>query len=221
LDDEGQAIGMIQYLPVDYARVEGHDLYFIQCIWVHGYDEGIGNVQGQGAGTSLLQAAEEDAKALGAKGMVAWGLAFPHWMPAAWYMKHGYLEVDRLTYDVLVWKPFVDDAQVPCQPRMARWLRPRKTPAPVPGQVTVTAFVTSWCPGLSEANTARRAAAEFGERVVFQEIDTSDPAVLHEWGIEVALYIDDECINAGQTDYPPPSYEAIKQKIQQHLETIR
>jgi len=42
--------------------------------------------------------------------------------------------------------------------------------------------------------------------------------VLHEWGIESALYIDDECINAGMTDYPPPTYEGIKKKIQEHLE---
>jgi GNAT superfamily N-acetyltransferase len=214
LDDDGRAIGMIQYLPVDYVRVEGHDLYFIQCIWVHGYDEGMGNVQGHGAGTALLQAAEDDAKARGAQGMVAWGLAYPHWMPAAWYEKHGYVEVDRLPYDVLVWKPFTSDAEAP------RWLRPRKTPAPVPGRVTVTAFVTHWCPGLSEASAARRAAAEFGDRVVFRQLDTSDPAVLHEWGIESALYIDDECISAGMTDYPTPGYEDIKQKIQQRLELL-
>jgi GNAT superfamily N-acetyltransferase len=214
LDDDGQAIGMIQYLPADYARVEGHDLIFIQCIWVHGYEEGMGNVQGQGAGTALLQAAEDDARACGAKGMVAWGLIYPHWMPAAWYKKHGYVEADRLPYDALVWKPFTEDADAP------RWLRPRKPPAPVPGKVVVIAFVTHWCPGLSKASDAERAAAEFGDRVVFQEIDTSDPAVLHDWGIESALYIDDECINAGITDYPPPTYEGIKQKIQQHLERI-
>ena len=39
-----------------------------------------------------------------------------------------------------------------------------------------------------------------------------------EWGIEDALFIDDECINAGVTDYPPPGYEDIKARIQQRLE---
>jgi GNAT superfamily N-acetyltransferase len=222
LDDSGRAVGMIQYVPIKYARAEGQDLYFIQCIWVHGYDEGMGNQQGRGAGKALLQAAEEDAQALGAKGMVAWGLAFPNWMPAAWYEKQGYVEADRMGCDVLVWKPFSSDAQPPC------WMRPRKTPDPVPGRVTVTAFVTGWCPGLSPASNARkglsaasdarRATAEFGDRVVYQEIDTSDPAVLAEWGIESALFVDDECINTGMTDYPPPSYDEIKQKIQQKLE---
>jgi GNAT superfamily N-acetyltransferase len=212
LDDSERAVGMIQYVPIEYARAEGQDLYFIQCIWVHGYEEGMGNQQGRGAGRALLQAAEEDAQALGVKGMVAWGLAFPHWMPAAWYERQGYVEVDRMVCDVLVWKPFSSDAQPP------RWMRQRKTPDLVPGQVTVTALVTGWCPGLSQALEAQRAAAELGDRVVFREIDTSDPTVLAEWGLEHALFVDDECITAGLTDYPPPSYEGIMQKIQQKLE---
>jgi GNAT superfamily N-acetyltransferase len=207
VDDSGRAVGMIQYVPIEYARAEGQDLYFIQCIWVHGYEEGMGNQQGRGAGRALLQAAEEDIQALGAKGMVAWGLAFPHWMPAAWYERQGYVEIDRMVHDVLVWKPFSSDAQPP------RWMRLRKTPDPAPGKVTVTALVTGWCPGLSQALEAQHAAAEFGDRVVFREIDTSDPAVLAEWGMESALFVDDECIHAGLTDYPPPSCEDIKQKI--------
>jgi hypothetical protein len=52
-----------------------------------------------------------------------------------------------------------------------------------------------------------------------REVDTSDPQVLCEWGIE-SLFVDDECINAGMTDYPPPGYEEIKQKIQQRLEVM-
>jgi hypothetical protein len=129
---------MIQYVPIAYACAEGHDLYFIQYIWVHGYDEGMGNQQGRGAGRALLQAVEEDARAMVAKGMVAWGLAFPHWMPATWYEKQGYVEADRLARDVLVWKPFSNDAQAP------QWMRPRKTPAAEPGKVTVMAFVAGW-----------------------------------------------------------------------------
>ena len=70
------------------------------------------------------------------------------------------------------------------------------------------------------ASDAQRAAAEFGDRVVYREIDTSDPAVLAEWGIEGALFVDDECINSGLTDYPPPGCEEIRQKIRQKLEVI-
>ena len=213
LYDAGQASGMVQYVPIEHSRAEGHDLYLVQCIWVHGYDEGLGNVQGRGIGQALLQAAEQDAQALGARGMAAWGLAFPHWMPAAWYQKHGYVEVDRREVDVLVWKPFSKVAAAP------RWMRPRKAPDVTPGKVTVTAFVNGWCPSACEVSeVARRVAAEFGDRVVLQEIDTSEREVLLEWGIENALFIDGECINAGVTDYPPPGYEDIKERIQRRLE---
>ena len=84
LDDHGVVTGMIQYLPIEESFAEGKDLYFIMCIWVHGYKEGIGNFQKQGIGTALLEAAEEDVKSLGAKGIVAWGLWIPIWMKASW-----------------------------------------------------------------------------------------------------------------------------------------
>ena len=32
LDDSERAVGMIQYVPIEYARAEGRDLYFVQCI---------------------------------------------------------------------------------------------------------------------------------------------------------------------------------------------
>jgi hypothetical protein len=34
------------------------------------------------------------------------------------------------------------------------------------------------------------------------------------------LALDDECINSGLTDYPPPSYEELKQKIEQRWEVL-
>jgi hypothetical protein len=168
-------------------------------------------VQNRGIGKQLLQNAEQDARELGADGIAAWELGVPQWMPTSWFQKNGYLEVDRLQYDALVWKPFTDNAHPP------RWLRPKKLPQPVPGQITVTAFVTHWCPELSSAYIAEKVANEMGIYVAFRLIDTTDPDVLQEWGIESALYIDSECIYAGLTDFPPPDYGAIKTKILEHF----
>jgi len=95
IDDDGQVGGMIQYLPIEHAPALGRDLYFVLCIWVHGHAQGRGNFQGHGMGTALLEAAEADVRALGAKGMAAWGLALPFWMRASWFKKHGYRKVDR------------------------------------------------------------------------------------------------------------------------------
>ena len=86
---------MIQYVPIEQSVAEGNDLYFINCIWVHGYKEGRGSFRKQGMGKSLLQAAETDVEARGAKGLVAWGLVLPFWMKASWFKQHGYTKVDR------------------------------------------------------------------------------------------------------------------------------
>ncbi len=110
LDDRGEAGGMIQYVPIEYSTVAGNDLYFINCIWVHGYKEGRGNFQKQGMGKALLQAAEADVKAKGAKGIAAWGIWLPFWMKASWFKKQGYTRTDRNGIAVLLWKPFNEDA---------------------------------------------------------------------------------------------------------------
>jgi GNAT superfamily N-acetyltransferase len=185
-DDDGAVVGMIQYVPVEYAAVEGRNLYHIQCMWVHGYTEGIGNRQGRGAGRLLLQAAEDDARALGAKGMVAWGMDFPDWNPVSWYVANGYAEVDKNGHAALAWKPFVDDAAPP------KWIKSTgKKPDLTPAKVTVTALLHPWCqtPCIT-FEQARRAAASFGGRVVVDVVDTSDPATLREWGTTNAIFVD-------------------------------
>ena len=80
LIDEDQVCGMIQYLPVEHSNIAGEDIYFITCIWVHGYKEGVGNHQKKGMGKALLQAAEEDVRDKGAKGIAAWGITLPFWI---------------------------------------------------------------------------------------------------------------------------------------------
>jgi GNAT superfamily N-acetyltransferase len=61
-DESGVVGGMIQYVPVELSFVNGRNLYFINCIWVHGHKKGRGNFQKKGMGRALLKAAEEDAR---------------------------------------------------------------------------------------------------------------------------------------------------------------
>ncbi len=206
LDDNGQVGGMIQYTPVEHSFVEGKDLYLVNCIWVHGYKQGRGNFQKRGMGKALLQAAEDDAKALGANGIAAWGIPFPFWMKASWFRKQGYKKVDQQGFlgQVLLWKPFTNDAKPP------KWINQKKKPELIPGKVTVTGFLNGWCPAQSLAfERARRAAAKFGSDVIFQQIDTFDRDTFLEWGISDALFIDGKPVRTG----PPPSYEKIRNII--------
>lgn len=204
LDDESVVAGMIHYAPIEHSWVEGEDLYFVYCIWVHGHKKGRGDLRKRGVGTALLKAAEEDVRGLRSKGLVVWGLLLPFFMRAAWFKKHGYKKVDRKGISVLLWKTFSDDASRP------RWIRAKKKPQLVPGKVAVTALTNGWC---SAANgmveRAKRAAGEFGDEVVFREIDTGDRAVVHEWGLPAGLFVDGKNIYHG----PPLSYEKIKKNI--------
>jgi len=205
LDEDGQVGGMIQYVPIEYSFVEGSDLYFVHCIWVHGYKKGRGDFRKKGMGKALLEAAETDVKAKGSKGMVAWGLSLPFWMKASWFKKRGYTKVDRQGgIQILLWKPFTNSAIPP------KWIKQKKKPETIPGRITVTAFINGWCPAQNLVfERARRAAAEFGDKVVFKEVNTFDREVFLEWGIPDALFIDSKQVWTG----PPPSYDKIKKLI--------
>ncbi len=211
-DDEDNIGGMIQYIPIDHSPAEGDDLYFIPCIWVHGYKKGRGNFQKKGMGKALLQAAEEDVQKRGAKRLVAWGLSLPFWMKASWYKKQGYKKVDNQKGAVLLWKPFANDAAPP------RWIKPKKKPQREEGKVIVTAFINGSCTVQGMVyERAKRAAAEFENHVEFRGIDTTDRLAFLEWGVYDGLFIDDKQVRTG----PPPSYKKIKKKISKQVKKLK
>ena len=209
VDDDGAVSGMIQYQPSEYSFIEGEEIYLITCIWVYGYkDKGIGDRQKKGMGKALLKAAEEDVKKLGAKGIAAWGLSEPFWMPSAFYKNFGYEVADVMGIQELVWKRFTDDAQPPI------WLKQKKKPAKVPGKVTITAFISGWCTAYNVGfENFRKAAAEFGDKVEFKMIKTLSSETIKEWGITDVIFVDDEEINLG----PPPSYEDTVKMIAERV----
>ena len=211
LNEDDVVTGMIQYLPVEESVIEGKDLYFILCIWVHGYKDGIGNFQGKGIGTALLEAAENDVKALGAKGIAAWGIWLPFWMKSSWFKKHGYKKADRNFMSVLVWKAFTENAIKP------GWIRPKKKVSKIPGKVSVTAFINGWCPAQNIVyERAKRACLEFGDKVVFETIDTSDRETFLQWGISDGLYIDGKEVSHG----PPLAYDKIIKLLSKKVKRI-
>lgn len=211
VDENEEVGGMIEYMPIEYAFAEGADLYFINCIWVHGYKRGRGNFQKKGMGKALLKAAEEDVKTLGAKGIVAWGISLPFWMKASWFKKHGYKKVDSDNGIILLWKPFTKDAVAP------KWIKKKYTPKLTPGKVTVTTFLNGQCPaGNIVHERAKRASEEFSDRVIFRTINTSEKEAMLQYGEKDALYIDDAKIRTG----PPPSYNKIKKLIAKRVKKL-
>jgi GNAT superfamily N-acetyltransferase len=207
-DDKGEIGGMIQYLPVENSTVEGHHLYCVLCIWVHGNKQGRGNFQKRGMGKSLLKAAEEDAKKLGAKGLVTWGIILPFFMRAGWFKKQGYRVADKTGIMRLLWKPFAEDAEPP------KFMKARKLPDLVPGKVNVTVFINGWCPAQNLVyERTKKAIFDFGEKIVFDVYRTIDHEILSFWVISDALYVQGKQIWTG----PPPSYAKIRRIIEKQI----
>jgi len=207
---DGKVCGMIQYIPVEHSFIEGRDLYFIMCIWVHGYKEGIGNYQKNGIGKALLNAAEEDVRSSGRKGLAAWGIALPFWMKASWFKKRGFVRADRNGIAVLLWKKFTDDAEKPS------FIKTIRKPSKGENKVNVTSFINGWCPAQNLIHErARRAVLELGDKVQFTSVSTDERETLLDWGISDALYIDGKELKMG----PPPSYEKIKKKISKKIKS--
>jgi GNAT superfamily N-acetyltransferase len=214
LDDQGVVGGMIQYVPIEYSSAEGANLYFINCIWVHGHKQGRGDFQRRGMGKALLVAAEADAQSLGAKGIAAWGLILPVWMRASWFKKQGYRVVDREGIIALLWKPFSADAVAP------KWVRQKAHPPLDPDKVTVTAFCNGWCPAQNLVyERAKRAASDplLADKVVFREVNTFDRDEFLRWGISDALFINRKQVRTG----PPPSYERIRKLIHRQAKRVK
>ncbi|MFC2084279.1 GNAT family N-acetyltransferase [Bacteroidota bacterium] len=210
--EEDKVCGMIQYIPIEESFVIGKDLYLILCIWVHGYKKGIGNHQKRGIGKTLIRSAEEDVRSKNAKGMAAWGISLPFWMKASWFRKQGYQKVDKDGTAVLLWKPFGDDAIPP------RWIKKTKEPEKGIGVVNVTGFINGWCPAQNLVfERAKKASSEFGEKVKFEMVDTSDRETYLKWSISDALYIDSKRIRTG----PPPSYEKIRKLIAKRVKKLK
>ena len=210
-DDTGVICGMIQYLPVEVSFIEGSGLYVVLCIWVHGHKQGIGNQQKRGMGKALLNAAEEDAKALGAKGLVTWGLILPFFMRASWFKRKGYKVVDKDGMMRLLWKQFTEDAVAPA------FIKQRKEPDLVPGRINVSLFMTGWCPAQNIVyERTKRAMSGYESFIQLNEYKTIDKDLQREWGFSDAIFIDKKQVRTG----PPTPYNKIRRMIERKVRKI-
>jgi N-acetylglutamate synthase-like GNAT family acetyltransferase len=211
-NEKNEIVGMIHYIPIEYAPAKGKDLYYIYCVWVHGYKEGVGNYQKKGIGRLLLAAAEQDCREKGAKGIAAWGITLPFFMQSKWFKKSGYMRADKDGMMELVWKPFAEDAVPPSLLKM------EKKPATEEGKVTVTCFRNGWCPAQNmSCERMKKAVGEHEDKIKYVEINTDDRENMDEWGIADAIFIDGKLVNTG----PPPSLEKLRKLVGKRVKKLK
>ena len=185
--DDGRRGGMCQYIPIEHSHLTGKDLMAILCLWVHGYEHGIGIQQGKGYGKRMLDAIEEDARLNGKKGVAAWGMDWDtNWMPATFFEHQGYTRTDEEEKVIVFWKPFSSDANPP------RLLRLDNPPPKGTERVNVTVAVNGWCLGCYKFLYAREAVEGIESCVEYTELDPPDRANILHLGKVGGIFLDGE-----------------------------
>jgi GNAT superfamily N-acetyltransferase len=204
--EQGKPVGFVDYLPIEYTPdpIAGEDLFFLNCIYI------IKAYQGRSFGKALLSAAEREAKRT-KKGMAV--AAFDNeysFMPASYFIKAGYKEVDRRRKLVLLTKTFK-----PVSPPF--FLEPGYKPQLIPGKVAVELFWSGRCPHNPVAiNRVKKVCGEFPNNVIFKEFLTGDLEVARRYGISFGIFINGE----GKFCGPPPSEEKIREVLQSAIDNL-
>lgn len=172
--DQDYPAGFVEFLPIEIAPtpVRGKQLLFISDIHVNDDDnDGQVNYERRGIGSLLIKQVEVHAKAKGFKGLVTLALE-GDWMPATFFEKMGFIEVDRIGPMRLLWKPFGK-----CEPP-AIWMG-NFTPTKGESQVHIDIIHSSQCWGMvMQAHMWRAVATEFSGKVVVQEQLSDDRQVM-------------------------------------------
>jgi GNAT superfamily N-acetyltransferase len=205
LDDNGEPIGFAHCLPIELGTwgMSGKDLMTVPCLTLR-YKKVYEHEQGSGAGRALMEAVEQEARKT-KKGVAVLCYDSDFWfMPLSFFEKLGYKEVARRGETVIALKTFAAmDLPVMHKSRY-------KFKA-VPGKVVVDVF---WCPMcgtcVSEIHNFRTVCAEFGDRVILNEYNTGEKAVLDKYQITRALFFNGKSCCWG--------YEAPREEIRKEIE---
>ena len=203
---DGLPVGFAYIMPIEICPWGplGSELMVMPCLFVEN------EKQKRGAGSALLEAAEEETLRMGRKALALQVFDWDFWfMPASWFMAKGYEEVGRKGNYVLIWKRLEGTVEVP------RQLRPSFEFEATDGQVSVDLFYNEFCSTSSiEAERVRKVAAEFGKSVCLNEYPAEDRAVLERYQISRGIFVAGAGIGWG---YEAPE-EGIREAIAGALE---
>jgi GNAT superfamily N-acetyltransferase len=203
---DGQPVGFVYVLPIEASPWGpiGASLTVVPCLAV------IGDAQGHGAGGALMEAADEEARRQGSKGLVTTGFYHDFWfMPAAFFEKMGFSPVRRRDTEAILWKRFDPSAEPPS------FLKRSYQFIPTPGKVVIDLFFNTFCETSDiEAQRVREVAADFGDSVVLNEYSADDRETLLRHQLPRGVFINGEEIGWG---YEAPK-EGIAEAISQTLE---
>jgi len=212
--DKGEPVGFIHSLPIemDTWGMSGKDLMTVPCLtlkykWV--YEQKTGT----GYGRALVQAAEEETKKAGKKGIAVLCYDNQFWfMPASFFKRLGYLEIppkageeiQRERETVIVWKNF-GDAEPP------KLHKSKFVPQKLPDRIAVDVIWNPMClTSIVERDNVREVCEEYGDKVVLREFNAGDLDFLKKYEISRGLFFNGTSKCWG--------YEAPKEEVRPVIE---
>ena len=206
--DKGEPVGFIHCLPIelDTWGMSGEDLMTVPCLTLD-YRLAYEQKTDTGYGRALMQAAEEEAKNAGKKGVAI--LCYDHdfwFMPASFFRKLGYEEIRRDKDTVIVWKNF-GDAEPP------KLHKSKFIPHKLPDKIAVDIIWNPMCmTSIVERANVRDVCEEYQDSVVLREFSAGDIDFLKKHEISRGLFFNGVSKCWG--------YEAPKEEVRKTIEDL-
>ncbi len=181
----GRPVGFAHCLPIEMgcSGIAGKDLMTVPCLTLE-YGRVYNQEHGSGYGRALMNAVEREAQKAQKKGVAV--LAYDHqcwFMPASFFRRLDYQEVTRDDSIILMLKAFEDVTP----PRIHKL---KYTPQWTPGKVTVDIFWTPVClTSTVEIQRVREVCESYGDKVVCNEFNCAELAILDKYQTNRALFI--------------------------------
>jgi GNAT superfamily N-acetyltransferase len=207
----GKRAGFLHVIPIEFCPWGplGRDVLVIPCL--------VSVNKGHGVGKALLDAAEEEAKRQGRKGIVTIGYYHDFWyMPASFFEANGFLKCGGIRQDyfdpksraAVLWRAFDEHVEAPLL------LKPKYKFKTIPGKVVIDLFWNEFCQTSNiEAQRVREVAAEFGELVTLNQYPADDRAALLRHQIARGIFINGREIYWGYEAPKGGIREAIAQAL--------
>jgi len=182
INGDGKPVGFMHLIPIEFptSGLVGRDLMVIPCLT----SERAPKERGTGVGRVLVEAAEQEARSKGLKGLAVHAYDGDFWfMPSGFFERLGFRRVG----DSEIWVKRWAETDVP-------FLRPsRYSYVPVLGKVVIDYFWSPFCLTVcQEVESIRQVAEEFGDGIMLREYRADDPDVAARYGMGRALFINGE-----------------------------
>ena len=209
--DKGEPVGFAHCLPIELGTwgMSGKDLISIPCLTLN-YKRVYNRVQSSGYGRALVEAVEAEARK-DKKGVAVLAYDTDFWfMPASFFKKLGYKEIEREDDAVIMLKAF----ELVDSPRMHRL---NYKPKLIEGKVVVDAFWNPIClTSIMEIHRVREVYAEHSNKVVLREFNCGDKEVLEKCQTSRALFFNGRYMCWGYEAPRDELRKVIEEAIKEH-----